>query len=179
MVMFARFRVQEARRTHEEREAAAEARLASVQTRPSAKAAPMAAGHAAKVLRPLMKGVGGGLSDLKRGWTEIIGASMARATAPEKFAGGVLTIRAASAVAPFVQHQQALIMERCTLAGVTVTAVKIVQGTLPKVEGTNLRPVARKLTAQEEAALAAEVSEIPPGRLRDALTRLGRAVRSR
>lgn len=176
MAMFARFRNPPAPGLPED---LAAARLSAARGRAAAAPPPSAAGHAAKVLRPLLKSSGGGLAELRRGWNEIIGASLARATAPEKFAGGVLTIRAASAVAPFVQHQQALIIERCALAGVAVTTLKIVQGPLPKPEAANIRPAPRRLTAQEEAAVAAEVSAVPPGRLREALTRLGRAVRAR
>jgi hypothetical protein len=140
---------------------------------------PRAAGLAVALLRPLLKDAGASLSDLQRSWPEIVGERLSGLTYPEKLqrgdAGATLTVRAHASAAPFVQHQQTLIIERANLAGAGLKAIQIKQGALP-LRPSNLRPVTRPLSPDEERALAATLGAIKSDRLRAALMRLGRAV---
>jgi hypothetical protein len=137
---------------------------------------------AAAILAPLLKEQGVGIGDLQRHWTDIVGERLASLTAPEKMQWGadgyVLTVRAHASAAPFVQHQAKLIIERANLAGARVKALTIRQGSPPARPG-NVAPLAKPLSPEEEAAIAAALSRVAPGRLRDALLRLGKAVAAR
>jgi hypothetical protein len=119
-----------------------------------------------------------GVKELKRRWAEIVGERLANGTEPEKIGtGGVLTVRVSGALAPFVQHQATLIVERCRLAGAKVKRIAIRQGTPPVKIVENVRPLPRPLTRDEEAELEASLAKIEAPRLKAALSRLGRAVR--
>ncbi|MBI1187971.1 MAG: DUF721 domain-containing protein [Alphaproteobacteria bacterium] len=157
-------------------EARAAALLERRRGRAPIKPAPSAGYHAGALVRPLLAKAGVGVGELQRRWREIVGEQIARATAPEKLANGVLTIRAPGAIAPFVQHQAPLILERCQLAGAKVKSVLIRQGT-PAPPPAKTR--ARALTAAEEAAVAERVSNVGGPRLQAALARLGRAMSRR
>jgi hypothetical protein len=136
--------------------------------------------HAGKAvtaaLRPLLKDTGLGLGELKRRWADIAGESFARAT-PEKLAAGVLTLRAPSALAPFLQQQAPLLLERLKVAGAKVRAVRIEQRALAPAPAVNVAPLRRELSAIEEAALAQAVAPVGDEGLKSALMRLGRAVK--
>lgn len=139
-------------------------------------APPPAAGRALLgVLRPLLRDAGLGLQEMKRRWADIAGDSFAR-TQPEKLAAGVLTLRAPSALAPFLQQQAPLLIERLRLAGAKVKAVRIEQRTAAAPR-PNVAAVRTQISAQEEAALAQALDPgLDPG-LKSALMRLGRAVK--
>ncbi|MDX2238661.1 MAG: DciA family protein [Hyphomonadaceae bacterium] len=159
-------------------EARALAALAALRGREARRPPPKAAMSAMAVLRPLLKGGALGLNELKRRWPEIVGDKLAKATAPEKLAGGVLTVRTPGAMAPFVQHQIPLILDRCRLAGAEIKSVALLQAAPPpRAKPTVTKP--RALTREEEAALAASVAGIEDAALRRALLRLGRAVKAR
>jgi hypothetical protein len=158
-------------------EARAEAALAKQRGKAAYAGSPTAARHAGAVLKPILSDGGTGLSELKRRWPEIVGESLAKASAPEKLSSGVLTVRAPGAMAPFIQHQAKLILDRCALAGAKATKLSIVQGAPAKAAKPVKRAEVRALTAEEEAALAADLARLPDGRLRQAVARLGRAVR--
>jgi hypothetical protein len=138
-----------------------------------------AAAYAKSVLAPLLKDKGVSLSDLARHWPEIVGERLAGLTAPEKLSGGTLTVRAHSSAAPFVQHQSRLIIERANLAGANLTTLAIKHGAPAARKAANIAPLAKPLTAEEEAAIAAALRGFADGRLRDALMRLGKAVAAR
>jgi len=157
-----------------ELEARAAALLESRRGRAPIKPPPNAAKHAGPLLRPLMAKMGLGIAEMQRRWPEIVGDQIAKATAPEKLSSGVLTIRAPSAIAPFVQHQAPLILERCQLAGAKVKSIAIRQGTPTPAPKGQTRP--RALTREEEEAVEARVSGVAAPRLRAALSRLGRAM---
>lgn len=157
-------------------EARAAALLEQRRGRAPIKPAPSAAHHAGALLRPLLAKAGLGISELQRRWREIVGEQIAKATAPEKLAGGALTIRAPGAIAPFVQHQAPLILERCQLAGAKVKTLVIRQGT-PAPPPAKPRP--RALTPEEEEAVVRRVANIGGPRLQAALARLGRAMSRR
>ena len=138
--------------------------------------APAAGKAVTALLRPLMKETGMGLNELKRRWAEVAGQSFSRAS-PEKLAGGVLTLRVPSALAPFLQTQTPLLIERLKTAGAKVKQVRIEQRTAAAPRQTNVRKLERALTQAEEAALAQALDPVGDPGLKSALMRLGRAVK--
>ncbi len=157
-------------------EARAAALLEALRGRPAIKPTPTAARHAAAILKPLLDKGGMGLGEIKRRWGEIVGERIAKASAPEKLARGVLTVAVAGAAAPFIQHQAPLILERCKLSGAAVTKIAIRQGLAPAAPAPNVRPAPRALSAEEEAAVAASLGGIETSPLKAALARLAKAV---
>lgn len=140
-------------------------------------AAPRAGKAAAAVLKPILpKGGGVGFHELKRRWSEIGGDTFARAT-PEKFVGGVLTLRCPGALAPFLQQQTGLLIDRLKTAGAKVSSVRITQGSGPPKPQPNLRRLSKPITPAEETALAQALDPVSDPGLKSALMRLGRAVK--
>jgi hypothetical protein len=131
----------------------------------------------AAVLKPLLKDTGLGLAEMKRRWRDIAGESFSRAT-PVKLAGGVLTLHVPSALAPFLQQQAPLLVERLKVAGAKVKSVRIDQRApaAPK-PAANVRPLQKPLSGAEEAALAQTLDPVGDPGLKSALLRLGRAVK--
>lgn len=117
-----------------------------------------------------------GLNEMKRRWAEVAGESFARTT-PERLAAGTLTLRAPSALAPFLQQQAPLLIERLRVAGAKVKAIRIEQRTASLPAKGNVRPLQKPLTAAEETALAQALDPVGDPGLRSALMRLGRAVK--
>lgn len=139
-------------------------------------APPPGAGKAVTaLLKPLLKETGMGLNELKRRWTEVAGESFSRA-APEKLAAGVLTLSAPGALAPFLQQQIPLLVERLKVAGAKVKSVRIEQRTAAARPSANVRTLKRPLTQAEETALAQALDPVSDAGLKSALLRLGRAV---
>lgn len=157
-------------------EARAAAALEAQRGRPPIKPAPAAGKSVATLLRPLLPMTGMGLLEMRRRWREIVGDSAAKAAWPEKFAAGTLTLKAPSALAPILQQQAPLIIDRLKLAGAQVKAVKIAQGMPPKPAAANVAPIRKPLSAEEEKALVDAFSGVEDEGLRAALLRLGRAV---
>ncbi|MET0181799.1 MAG: hypothetical protein ABW199_02820, partial [Caulobacterales bacterium] len=89
-----------------------------------------------------------------------------------------LTLKAPSALAPFIQHQIPLILERCKLAGAAIKTIKVEQGAIPKA-ASNVRSIPRALSPDEERNLAESVGGIEDSALQAALLRLGRAMARR
>src|SRR5262249_26183727 len=98
-------------------------------------------------------------------------------TYPEKLAGGVLTLQAPGALAPLLQQQIPLLIERLRLAGAKVASVRIEQRAQGPIKAPNVRPLRKKLTTGEETALAANFAAVDDPSLKKALMRLGRAVK--
>ena len=139
-------------------------------------APPPGAGRAVTaILKPLLKETGMGLNELKRRWAEVAGESFSRA-APEKLAGGVLTLSCPGALAPFLQQQVPLLVERLKVAGAKVKTVRIEQRTAAGRPAANVRSLKKPLTQAEEAALAQALDPVSDAGLKSALLRLGRAV---
>jgi hypothetical protein len=158
-------------------EAQAAKALAGRRGRASIAAAPKAGKAAAALLRPLIPQGAMGLSELKRRWSEIAGPPFADKAAPDKFVGGVLSLRAPGALAPFLQQQAPLLIERLRLAGAQVKSIRIDQRAAPAPSRANVRPLKRAITPAEETALAQALDRVSDAGLRSALMRLGRAVR--
>ncbi|MES1199529.1 MAG: DciA family protein [Pseudomonadota bacterium] len=158
-------------------EGAAAQALAAKRGRASIAPAPRAGKAAAALLRPIMPQGGMGLSELKRRWKDIVGVSFGDRASPEKLAAGVLTLRAPGAIAPFLQQQAPLIIERLRLAGAQVKSIRIEQRTVAPAKAANLRTLRRNLTPLEEDAILARFEGVDDPTLKAALTRLGRAVK--
>lgn len=157
-------------------EARAAQNLAKTRGRSSIPPAPRAGKSVAALLRPLMKETGMGLNELKRRWAEVAGDSFARAT-PEKLAAGVLTLKVPGALAPFLQQQTPLLIDRLKTAGVKVKSVRIAQRTAAAQRpASNVAPLSKPLSQAEEAALAQALDPVGDASLKSALMRLGRAV---
>jgi hypothetical protein len=139
--------------------------------------APRAGKAAAAVLKPILpKGSGMGFNEIKRRWSEIAGDAFARTT-PEKFVGGVLTLRCPGALAPFLQQQTGLLIDRLKTAGAKVSSVRISQGSAPPKPQPNVRRLSKPMTPAEESALAQALDPVLDPGLKSALMRLGRAVK--
>jgi hypothetical protein len=149
--------------------------LSAQRGRPTIAPPPRAAKSITALVRPFAKNAGLSLREMQRRWGEIAGDSFARAT-PEKLAAGVLTLRAPSALAPFLQQQAPLLVERLKTAGAKVKSVRIAQRAAPRVE-PNIAPLKRPVTPEEEAALAQALDHVGDPALKSALMRLGRAVK--
>jgi hypothetical protein len=150
--------------------------LNSQRGRGSWSAAPRAGKAAAKVLKPLIPQGGMGLNELKRRWGDMAGDSFARAT-PEKLVAGTLTLRVPGALAPFLQQQVPLLVERLKMAGAQIKAVKIEQRATPPARAANVRHLKQPLTPVEETALSKALDPVSDPDLKSALMRLGRAVK--
>jgi len=146
---------------------------------------PQAGALTAAIMRAKIapKQTGKSVMELKRQWRDIVGEKLAQMTEPEKIArganGNTLTIKVAGPAAPFIQHQRALILERCNLAGAGVKSIAIKQGVITRNGVSNLRPLSAPLSADEEQLLALSLASIGSPALKAALARLGRAVGQR
>lgn len=105
-----------------------------------------------------------------------------RVIAGRNGAVGTLEIRVAGPSAALIQHQAQEILARVNLflgAG-AVGRLRIIQGPLQRPERARpSRRSARPLDAAQEARLAAGLSDLPDGELREALAALGRGVLAR
>lgn len=140
--------------------------------------APPAGKAAAQLMKPLLKEGAGtmGFNELRRRWSDVAGASFDRCE-PQKLVAGVLTLKAPAALAPFLQQQAPLLIERLKVAGAKIKSVRIEQRSAPSRPAGNVRPLRRKLTAAEETALAQALDPVADPALKSALMRLGRAVK--
>jgi hypothetical protein len=159
-------------------EAQASQSLSAKRGRMSVAPPPSANKAMAALLKPLLKETGLGLGEMKRRWAEIAGEAFARAT-PVKLAAGALTLHVPSALAPFLQQQAPLLLERLRMAGAKVKTIRVDHRApaKPPLESSNVRPLQRPLSAAEETALAQALDPACDPGLRSALLRLGRAVK--
>ncbi|MDX2276222.1 MAG: DciA family protein [Hyphomonadaceae bacterium] len=160
----------------EEVEGRAAKALSAQRGRAPIASAPAAGKAVAALMRPLLPQGGMGLSELKRRWPEIVGAHYSDKATPVKLTAGVLVVSAPGALAPFLQQQGPLLIERLRLAGASVKSIRIEHRTAP-AKRPNVRPLKRNLTEAEEAALAHSLDRVDDNALKSALLRLGRAVK--
>jgi hypothetical protein len=160
------------------RERAAAQALAAQRGKPAYAPAPSASRAIGALLRLLGReqaGGGLGLSELQRRWADLAGAPFAGKIRPEKLAGGVLTVSAPGALAPLLQQQAGLLMERLNMAGARITSVRI-EHRARRPADANVKPLSRPLNEAEDAALARGLEGVTDPKLHQALLRLGRAV---
>ena len=170
----------------EEREREAVHTLAAVRGRAAIAPAPTTNRSLSALLRGLKPddARAGGLSlrDLQRRWGDIAGAPFAGKTEPEKLAAGVLTVSAPRALAPLVQQQSGLLMERLAVAGLKLKGVRIVHRSAqakPTRAAGNLAKLAPEDAAVLDADLAKALKDVADPKLRAALLELGRSVSKR
>lgn len=160
-------------------EEAAQRYLAARRGQDAARPAPRAVTPAAKVLLPLLRDIGLTLQEISSRWAEIVGEKLAQLTQPETLSGfgenRTLTLRAHAAVAPLVQHQAGLILERLRLAGGDARKLQIRHGA-PLKRPANVARVQRQLDVLEAQLLDLSLEAIQDDALRAALRRLGEAV---
>jgi len=117
-------------------------------------------------------------------WAAVVGEDIARVSRPIQLAfprgerkGGVLTIACGGAAALELQHLKPQILDRVnTHFGYgAVGEIRFKQGEAPR--RAPRRPESRKPTAAETSAVAADVSAMPEGAVKDSLMRLGLAMR--
>ena len=125
-----------------------------------------------------------GADALAARWREVVGPEIARRTEPVKLVKGragaasTLEIRVAGPAAAIIQHQAHEILGRVNLflGPEAVGKLRIVQGPLRRPEPPPPKRRAAPLDAALEAKLAADLADAPEGKLKDALTKLGRGV---
>jgi hypothetical protein len=160
--------------------------LTAKRTRPLPRPPPPAGRALNKTLKELDTRFGQGPGALVARWREIVGPEIAKRTEPVKLVKGrngapsSLEIRVAGPSAAIIQHQAHDILARVNLflGSEAVQKLRIVQGPLrPAIEPpAPPRKRAAPLDAAQEAQLSRDLADAPEGRLKDALTRLGRAV---
>jgi hypothetical protein len=160
--------------------------LTAKRTRPQRRAPPPAGRALNKTLKELDTRFGQGPGALIVRWREIVGPDIAKRTEPVKLVKGrngapsSLEIRVAGPAAALIQHQAQDILARVNLflGSEAVQKLRIVQGPLRAAIEAPAPPRRRAapLDAAKEAQLAKDLADAPDGPLKDALTRLGRAV---
>ncbi len=170
----------------------AHALLQARRTRPPPRPPPVAGRALAGVLKGLDARHQTGPYVLRARWREIAGETLARRSEPVRLvkgrggSGGMLEVRVDGPAAALLQHQAPELLQRAALVlgEGAATRLRIVQGPVraPAVAAapraaSGRRRASPPLDAAAEAALQAELAEAPEGPLRDALRRLGRAVR--
>jgi hypothetical protein len=128
------------------------------------------------LVRPAFRGPSAATARIVADWAIIVGPAYAGLTAPRRFSGGTLTIACAGTVAMELQHVAPALIERINshLGRVAVARLRFVQAAPPRSP-----PSAEAAPRPALQAARAAVAGLPPGELRDALERLGRAVLAR
>ncbi|MFZ1429976.1 MAG: DciA family protein [Geminicoccaceae bacterium] len=138
------------------------------------------------ILDPAARRRGFTEASLLADWSTIIGPVLARRCqplrvehAPGRRRGGILVLQTSGAAAIEVQHAAPQLIERINtyFGHRAIRQLRLLQMPLPPVAPPVPPPA--PLRPEDEAAIAAGVSEIDDGELRDALLALGRAVRRR
>ncbi|MGP1275412.1 MAG: DciA family protein [Caulobacterales bacterium] len=157
----------------------AEADLWAVDHRgkPAIKPPPQAGLAMARVLRPLARAFGPGVSELEEHWSAIVGEALARWSSPEKLQAGALVVRARGPAAALIEAQSAVILERVAqYAGKTPRRLRIVQGSLAAPAGPVRRAASQVIRRSEPLP---EPPADPAERLAAALADFEAAVRER
>ena len=129
----------------------------------------------AKVVRPLAKRFGPGVSELDAHWREIVGEPLAAWSSPERYMGGsggpTLVVRARGPAAALVEAQSARILERvAAYAGRPVKRLKIVQGPIEPA-GAPVRRKPGQRIVKTKGAAPETVETDPRARLETILNR--------
>jgi hypothetical protein len=110
-------------------------------------------------------------------WALIVGEELAAATLPRKLAGGTLTVACAGPMALELQHRADVLIGRINthMGHRLVERLRLVQAPVGAVVAR--LGAGRQAGAEEVAAVERAVADVAPGELREALVRLGLAVR--
>jgi hypothetical protein len=132
-----------------------------------------------RIIAPTMRRRGFREVDILAHWPMIVGPQLAAMSCPERISrrgeGVVLTVRVEGAMALEVQHMSPLILERINqhYGSGAITKLNIIQGPLP------LKPMkqhSRPPDVTELAEAEKSLGDIPEGRLKVALARLGARI---
>lgn len=125
------------------------------------------------LLRPAFRRRAPATAQVLADWPSIVGPALAAVTTPLRLSAGTLAIGCSGPVAMELQHLSDELRGRINaqLGQVAVSRLRFVQAAPPPAATTQAAP---RQPAAEVASLAVE--GLPPGELRDALERLGRAV---
>jgi hypothetical protein len=120
-------------------------------------------------------------------WPEIIGPELARGCQPDMLrfpkgerSDGTLTLRCIGALALEIQHQSPYLIERINsyFGYRAVARLRLVQGSLRR-RPARVPLKLPSLTPAERSATAASLADLPDGEVKEALRRLGEAIRQR
>ncbi|MEO1040055.1 MAG: DciA family protein [Pseudomonadota bacterium] len=133
----------------------------------------------AKVVRPMAKRFGPGVSELSERWVEIVGAPLAAWSQPERYqsgAGGTaLVVRAKGPAAALIEAQSAQILDRvAAYSGKPVRRLRIVQGALKGMTSPARARPQRIVKTTGQAPQSVEAS--PQARLEQTLERWRRDI---
>ncbi|MCP1198204.1 DUF721 domain-containing protein [Notoacmeibacter sp. MSK16QG-6] len=145
-----------------------------------------------RLVDPVLRKKTGVSLELIEGWEEIAGRRLARLSRPEKivwprrsseddpFKPATLVIAAEGYAALAIQHETGELISRVnTFLGYgAIERIKLVQRPVTVPERRKARPTLRSLRCDEEEELTESLAEIESDKLRQALERLGRAVKS-
>ncbi|MGH7017901.1 MAG: DUF721 domain-containing protein [Caulobacteraceae bacterium] len=164
--------------------------LASKPTRPPRRPPPSAGRALASTLKALSKRFGSGGEGLRARWREIVGETLARRTEPIRIvksrgpAPAILEIRVEGPSATLIAHQADDVLARVNLflGEGAVGRLRILQGPVRRaLIAPSARPARRSvapLGAAAEGDLSSSLAALSDGRLRRALTILGRIALS-
>lgn len=144
-----------------------------------------------RVVDPVLRKRAGISLELIQGWEEIAGQRLARLSRPQKivwprriseddpFKPATLVVAAEGYAALAIQHETGELVARVnTFLGYgAIERIKLVQKPVTVPERRKARPALRPLRPYEEKQLDESLAEIESEKLRDALERLGRAVK--
>ena len=163
------------RKLQEDRDA--RALIAGVKARPLGLTPPFSRALG-KALQPILKVAGPSPGTLAAQWPEIVGPRLAALTHPIRVqpakGGATLHVRAASSVAPLLQHAQAGILERVRLA----TGYAIVRLAIDQTAASAPKPrrARARLSDEARAELKQTLAGVRTPALGQALEELGEAV---
>jgi len=135
-----------------------------------------------RVAGPALGGHGLGEAQLIRHWSAIVGERLARETCPEKISfrrgerrDGTLRLGVSPGIAPEIQHGEPVILERINafFGYRAVVRLTLRQTLRPRPAEP---PPPRRLSAEEQDAIARRVAAVGDAELRAALERLGGAI---
>lgn len=127
-----------------------------------------------------------GLGRLLSDWTSVVGPEFAAQSVPERIifargerTGGVLRLRVAPGFALMVQHVTPQIIERINgfFGYRAVNRLALIQGPLPSAAPRRSQAAKQPLSPAAETEIEAAVAPIADPDLRQALARLGAAIR--
>ena len=121
--------------------------------------------------RPAFRGRSPAAAQLLSDWAAVVGPALAAVTQPRRLSGATLTLACSGPIAMELQHMSNELIARINghLGRAAVSRLRFVQQVLP----TPAAPASGPAHSVEPPALPG----IAPGKLHDALSRLGQAIR--
>lgn len=133
--------------------------LAQRRTRPAIRPPPRIGSKLKKVLAPLQKKFGPGISQLQHHWVDVVGERLAMRTKPDTIKRQnheqVLVIACDGAAASLIEHQSQTILSRANqfLGDQTVTRIRVIQTKRPAPQRKPYTPKPHNIDPSLEGAL--------------------------